>query len=329
MAKRRAADHIAGSFPNATTKRMCQDFHPPRAATLTNRHRSVACALLVSAAVLAACDDFDPAPVDFGQADIVTLGDVQTIDVQGRTFTSLPESPPAVDPDQAALGRDLLMRGDNFSSLEIEAEVVTRLQGIAEYTTAFEAAFGGGAITIERVAQALAAFQRTLVANNSPFDRWMRGEAGALSNRELSGMAEFARSGCADCHSGPLFSDHQLRVLGVREGQGLTEPDSGGSDFAFRTPSLRQLDFTGPYFHAGQFASLGQAVDFYDERRSSENPNVPSTALDPEVLEVPGMEDGRGAILADFLRALNDPGFDQSEPEAVPSGLSPGGFSLQ
>ncbi|MEM9605072.1 MAG: cytochrome c peroxidase [Pseudomonadota bacterium] len=380
----------------------------------------------LATAVLVGCDDFDPAAVNFTQDDVVAVGDVRTLDVQGRTFTSLPENGPVVNPLEAALGRDLFwdpilsgnrdvacatchlpehgytdgqfrsigvggsgrganrvvghtrrvprnaqsvlntawqgidvlgnvdpttapmfwdnrvttleaqalepirsreeMRGDNFTVAQMEAEVVNRLNGIAAYSTAFNTAFGSAPITLEQVGRALAAFQRTLVANNAPFDRWMRGEPNAMTPNQLSGMVEFAASGCADCHSGPLFSDHQLRVLGVREGQGLAQPDDGDGNFAFRTPSLRQLDFTGPFFHAGQFATLGQAVDFYDERRSSDNPNVPSSALDPELLQVPEMEDGRGAIIADFLRALNDPGFDRSEPATVPSGLSPGGF---
>ena len=218
------------------------------------------------------------------------------------------------------------MRGDGFTVAEMETEVVNRLNGISDYTLAFNATFGSSPITLDQVAQALAAFQRTLVANNAPFDRWMRGEPGAMTDRQLSGMQEFARAGCADCHSGPLFSDFQLRVLGAQEGQGLTTPDNGDGNFAFRTPSLRQLAFTAPYFHAGQFATLGQAINFYDERRDSANPNVPSSALDPDLLQVPEMEGGRGALLEDFLDALNDDSFDRSEPTSVPSGLSPGGF---
>ncbi|MEM6987066.1 MAG: cytochrome-c peroxidase [Pseudomonadota bacterium] len=383
-------------------------------------------ALLATTTLLTSCDDFNAAPVNFSQADIVAVGDVRTLEVQGRTFTSLPASPPAVDARQAALGRDLFwdpilsgnrdvacatchlpehgytdgqpraigvggsgrgsmrvvghtdrvrrntqtvlnavwngidslgafdpntapmfwdnrtrtleaqalepirsreeMRGGAFTESQIEAEVVARLNGIAAYTQAFNDAFGSTPITIDQVATALANFQRTLVANNTPFDRWMRGEPNAMTPNQLSGMVEFAASGCADCHSGPLFSDFQLRVLGTPEGAGLLQPDTGDGNFAFRTPTLRQLDATGPFFHAGQFATLEAAVNFYDESAVTDNPNVPSTSLDPLLQNVPEMEDGRGAILVDFLRALNDDSFDKTEPATVPSGLSPGGF---
>jgi cytochrome c peroxidase len=86
------------------------------------------------------------------------------------------------------------------------------------------------------------------------------------------------------------------------------------------------LATTGPYFHAGQFNSLGEAIDFYDERRGSSNPNVASSALDEALLNVPEMDNGRGAIIQGFLNALNDDSFDKRVPDSVPSGLAPGGF---
>lgn len=218
------------------------------------------------------------------------------------------------------------MRGDGIAEEDINTTVVERLNAIPGYQLAFSDAFGADSIEIDLVAIALASFQRTLVANQSPYDRWMRGEPDALSERQVSGMQEFVLAGCADCHSGPLFSDFEVHVLGVQEGLDVNEPDDGDGLFAFRTPTLRQLAFTAPYFHAGQFTSLDQAIDFYDERRSSSNSNVPSSALDPELLEVPEMEGGRGAIIRDFLNTLNDDSFDKTAPESVPSGLPLGGF---
>ena len=229
------------------------------------------------------------------------------------------------------------MRGENVAEAAIDAELAARLGRIPEYALAFGELYGGGAdraaggavaavpITLDAVGDALGHFQRTLVANASPFDRWMRGEPDAMSAAEVSGMQEFVIAGCADCHSGALFSDFETRVLGIEEGAGVSAPDDGDGGFAFRTPTLRQLAFTAPYFHAGQRATLGAAVDFYDERRRSSNPAVPSSALDPELLEVPEMDDGRGAAIARFLDALNDEDFDRTVPVSVPSGLPVGG----
>lgn len=218
------------------------------------------------------------------------------------------------------------MRGDSLARDAVDAEIVNRLSANDEYRALFSNAFDGPPITSERVGYALAEFQKTLIANNSPFDRWMRGDASAMSATEVSAMQEFVIAGCADCHSGPLFSDFELHVLGAAEHGVQPEPDSGDGNFAFRTPTLRQLDFTGPYFHNGQFASVAQAINFYHERQRSANPAVASAALDPQLLDIPELDDGRGAFIERFLNALNDPNFDRSMPDSVPSGLPPGGF---
>ena len=375
---------------------------------------------------LIGCDGFTAAPVEFSQADVEIVGDVSTLEIQGRVVTSLPRQVFTVDQQQAELGRLLFwdpvlsgnrdvacatchlpefaytdaqtrsigvggdgrgsgrqvghigqvnrnaqtvlntvwngidefgvfdpatapmfwdnrtasleaqalepiesreeMRGDNFVAEAIHPEIESRINANATYRRAFSDAFGIDTVQIEDIARALAAFQSTLIANNSPFDRWMRGEADAMTQQQVSGMQEFVIAGCADCHSGPLFSDFETHILAVQEGIGLVDADDGDGSFAFRTPTLRQLKFTAPYFHAGQFATLGAAIDFYDEPRQSSNVNIPSSSLDPELLDVPEMDGGRAEIIISFLNALNDDSFDQRIPESVPSGLPVGGF---
>ena len=217
------------------------------------------------------------------------------------------------------------MRGDVIDENNIVAEIEMRLNNIPEYQLAFHTAFGNTQIDINDVSQALAAFQMSLVANNSPFDRWMRGEADAMSSGEISGMQEFVIAGCADCHRGPLFSDFETHIIGVPEGRDMGEPDRGDGNFAFRTPTLRQLQFTAPYFHAGQEPDLAGVIDFYDEPSESSNPHVSADELDPDFTDLPEMDDGRGDIIESFLNALNDPEFDRQVPSSVPSGLTPGG----
>ncbi len=217
------------------------------------------------------------------------------------------------------------MRGDNFSEETILSEVLSRLNDNSEYVALFKEAYGVDAISAEQLVDALSSFQTTLIANNSRFDQWMRGDATAMTEREISGMQEFVLAGCAACHSGPMFSDFELHVLGTPEGENLAEPDSGNGEFAFRTPALRQLAFTAPYFHAGQFGTLSQAINFYDEPNGSSNASVAKSELDPDFLALPEMDDGRGSIIQSFLEALNDSEFDRGIPERVPSGLSPGG----
>ena len=217
------------------------------------------------------------------------------------------------------------MRGNNFTEAEIDAAVIDRLTANSEYQGLFEQAFGSSTITLDAVAQALSDFQSTLIANNAPFDRWMRGDANAMSTQQLQGLQVFAQTGCAECHSGPMFSDYQTHVLGVPEADNLDEPDTGNGRFGFRTPTLRQLAFTAPYFHGGQENSLTEVIEFYDRPNRSDNPNVATNQLDPDFLELPNLNNNEVNAIEAFLEALNDGDFDQSRPDSVPSGLPVGG----
>ena len=113
--------------------------------------------------------------------------------------------------------------------------------------------------------RALAAFQRTLVAANTPFDRYMRGDTTAHDSRAGSRHGSgSSRSGCINCHSGPMFSDFAAHVLAVPDNPKLPESDAGvNKTYAFRTPSLRNLSATAPYMHNGVFATLARRLNFY------------------------------------------------------------------
>ena len=91
-----------------------------------------------------------------------------------------------------------------------------------------------------RIAEALANFQRGIIANNSPFDEYMRGNQNALTEDEIEGMNTFIEVGCANCHSGPMFSDFELHTLSVPD-HPLVNDDGATGAFDFRTPSLRKL----------------------------------------------------------------------------------------
>ena len=232
------------------------------------------------------------------------------------------------------------MRGEAYSERDAIPAVVARLAGNAEYRRLFAAAFGGrDAVNATNLGGALAAFERTLVAPNSPFDRYVRGDAGAMTDEQVSGMERFESAGCANCHSGSMFSDFAPHVLGVPDNPLLAEPDSGTGTYAFRTPSLRNVGLTAPYMHSGVFNSLDEVLAFY--RRASVgrgrggrgrfglaqrglNPNVSRDTLDPLLRQLNMRGRGQREIAA-FLRALDDPDFDKTVPARVPSGLEVGG----
>ena len=230
------------------------------------------------------------------------------------------------------------MRGDAYAEAAAVPTVVSRLAANKEYRALFADAFGGhDPVNAVNLGRALAAFERTLVSVNAPFDRYMRGEREAMTTDQVRGMERFEASGCANCHSGPMFSDYKPHVLGVRDNARLSDSDSGaGGSYAFRTPSLRNVQLTGPYMHNGVFASLDEVLGFY--RRVSRgggrgrgrggqrslNPNVASDDLDPLLRQLNMRGRGQRDIIA-FLQALDDPDFDRAIPARVPSGLQVGG----
>jgi len=222
------------------------------------------------------------------------------------------------------------MRGDAYVEARAIPTVVARLNANPEYRQLFGRAFvSQGAITGEQLGKALATFQRSLTANNAPFDRYMRGDASAMTDAQVRGMRRFERVGCINCHHGPMFSDYQLHVLGVPDNPKLAVSDAGvDQTYAFRTASLRNLKYTAPYMHSDMFDSLRDVLEFYDDvsgrRGRARNTHVSREQLDPLLRQLRDPDDRTGDLIA-FLEALTDEAFDRSVPTKVPSGLTPGG----
>jgi len=229
------------------------------------------------------------------------------------------------------------MRGDAYPEDKALETVVARLNAIPEYRALFNKAFGGeNAVTATNLGKAIASFGRSLISNNSPFDRYMRGDRSAMTAAQLEGMERFERVGCIECHNGPMFSDYKVHVLGVPDNSTLPQSDRGmadmpvafrtasfeGTPYAFRTASLRNLRDTSPYMHNGRFSTLRGVLDFYDDL--PRNPNVRRDDVDPLAQRLGEVNDAADAIVA-FLEALNDNSFDKVIPLRVPSGLTPGG----
>src|SRR5687767_6287650 len=149
-------------------------------------------------------------------------------------------------------------------------------------------------------------------------------------------MGRFQSAGCSNCHNGPMFSDFTAHVLAVPDNAKLAESDSGvNRTYAFRTPSLRNLNATAPYMHNGVFDTLPEVIDFYRRisggggRRGGRdgrglNVAVNRDEIDPLARRLDMRGTGQRDLIA-FLGALDDPGFDRTVPDRVPSGLAIGG----
>src|SRR5205814_7582913 len=106
------------------------------------------------------------------------------------------------------------MRGNTYPRGEAVARVVAKLRANAEYRSLFAGAFGSEQpVNAQNLGRAIAAFERTLLANNSPFDRYMRGDRSAMTEEQVRGMQRLERIGCVKCHKGPIVAEYTLQGM--------------------------------------------------------------------------------------------------------------------
>lgn len=177
-----------------------------------------------------------------------------------------------------------------------------KLGAIPGYQAMFASAYPGEPIVVETIAKALAAFQRTVVSNDSPFDRWLAGDSRAMTPEQYRGYKIFtdpSKANCAACHKGPNFTDNGFHNIGIKTA------DAGRFNIrkvaamkgAFKTPTLREIELTAPYFHNGSASTLREVVDYYASG-GADRSNL-SIDLKPITLTELDKDD-----LVAFLRAL-------------------------
>jgi cytochrome c peroxidase len=201
-------------------------------------------------------------------------------------------------------------------ALESCAEDLNR---IPQYRKRFEEVFGTS-VTAEGIARAIAAFERTVLSGNSPYDRYEAGDKKALTGAQQRGMEIFMNQGeCSACHRPPLFTNGRFYNAGV--GTDRKEPDQGrkavtgkDGDFGrFRAPPLREVANTGPYFHDGSAERLEDAVRLM-AGGGIDNPNLSEflKSVREAKLTAKDIED-----LVEFLKALSGE-YPVVEPPPLP-----------
>lgn len=188
---------------------------------------------------------------------------------------------------------------------------VAEMATIPEYVDRFAEAFPEDPrVTVENVASALAAFQRTIVSKRSLYDAYLEGDLGALTDDVIEGMFRFAEMGCDDCHRPPLFDSERFENRKVPGIDGIV--DDGRMEVTglaqdrgkFRVPSLRNVAFTSPYFHNGSMRNLDDAV-----QHELEQSGMPYTEEDARLIRL-------------FIdKALRDKSREPARPRSLPSGL--------
>lgn len=149
------------------------------------------------------------------------------------------------------------------------ALAVDVIASIPQYREEFAQVYGTEEVNIDRITDAIAVFEETLVTPNSRFDQWLKGNDDAITEQELAGYNTFKSIGCVACHNGPAAGGTSFQRMGVVEPYQTTNPAEGrvavtGVDadrFNFKVPTLRNVELTYPYFHDGAYWTLEEATD--------------------------------------------------------------------
>lgn len=178
-----------------------------------------------------------------------------------------------------------------------EAAVIAKLKKDANYPAEFKKAFpkDEDALTYDNLAHAIAAYERTLITRDR-FDDFIKGDDNALTEDEQTGLRLFLDAGCAFCHSGPVLGGKTFHKIGLyetypnKEDLGRFDTTQKKTDkFKFKTPMLRNIAITAPYFHDGNISTLEEAVDSMNKLQLK-----------------PGLSNEEKAKVVQFLRTLTD-----------------------
>ncbi|HSE96914.1 MAG TPA: cytochrome c peroxidase [Blastocatellia bacterium] len=195
-------------------------------------------------------------------------------------------------------------KGGNMGAEGKEQEIVGRINALEDYRKQFQQVFGGEP-TAENIMKAISAFERTIISGSTAWDRFRAGDQSALSDAAKRGWEVFQQAKCNNCHDGVLFTDLQFHNVGI--GMNQPAPDTGRGKItgkpeetgAFKTPTLRDVARSGPYFHDGSVATLEEAVDLM-LGGGIENPHLDRKNLEKRTITKEQRED----LLA-FLKSLN------------------------
>lgn len=193
---------------------------------------------------------------------------------------------------------------------------VGKIAAVKGYAPLFKAAFGDDKVNIDRIAQAIASYERTVVSGDSPYDRYQAGNKDALSASAVRGMDLFnGKANCKVCHAGFNFTDESYHNLGVE--QSGPKPDPGRAAIsksdndlgAYKTPSLRNVALNAPYMHDGSEATLRDVIVFYNKGGAA-NPHL-SKEMKPLGLTAGEIDD-----LVAFVESLTGTVLSGLEPPA-------------
>ncbi len=179
-----------------------------------------------------------------------------------------------------SLEKQILLAIKNPLTMNLpEGEMLKRISNVPYYEGQFKKAYKDG-ITYENVGKALAGFQRELIVDDTPFDRFMKGNKNAMSPEAVRGMNLFTgKAKCTTCHDGGNFTDGSYHNLGMGDkdiGRGKVDSNMA---YRFRTPTIRNVSLTAPYMHDGSLATLEDVIRFYNRGGNVPNRDIKKLGL--------------------------------------------------
>lgn len=207
-------------------------------------------------------------------------------------------------------------------------EVITKLKKIEGYKPLFKAAFGDNSISSEKVAHAIAVFERTITSRKADFDDFLLGRRNAMSDAALRGLHLFrTKARCMNCHNGPLFSDNSFHNIGLTyyqreyEDLGRYKVTGKAEDVGrFRTPSLRDIIRTRPWMHNGLFDNIEGVMNMYSagmpqpKRKPVQEADTLFPKTDPLIKKLDLTKQEKEDLIA-FMNAITTEPYRMRPPE--------------
>lgn len=198
-------------------------------------------------------------------------------------------------------------------------DIEKKLNAVPGYKKQFKEVFGTDTITAENVAKAIAAFERTILSGNAPYDKYEAGDKDALSESAERGMKLFfGKANCSACHSGSNFTDRAFHNIGI--GMDAEEPDKGrveisklgGDTGSFKTPGLRDIAKSAPYMHDGSLKTLEEVVEHYNKG------GIKNPYLDEELFPLELTEQEKQDLITFLKEGLASENYPDVEPPELP-----------
>jgi cytochrome c peroxidase len=203
------------------------------------------------------------------------------------------------DQVKASIATGSMSMRETATPVKVET-IEERIRSAPDYAAKFNAALPGKPINLDTIAQAVAAFERTIEPGPAPFDRWVLGDEAAISPVAKRGFAVFTgKAGCSACHSGWRFTDDKFHDIGTTTtdlGRGREVKDES-LNYAFKTPTLRSVALRAPYMHDGSAATLGDVLKVYEKG------GIARPSRDPMLFPL-GLTDQERADLVAFMESL-------------------------